>query len=183
MQAWSAHARELLGGAPSPRLRELVDALVPGARVLEVGCGGGRNTRHLSGAGLEVVALDVASEPLLLLGARCERVRATADFHLPFASSSFDGALDSYAFTFVAEKRLYAMELRRVLKPGGLLLLEFDAEPHVLDHEELEAAAREAFEGLFEFLHVRRIHHAWGCLYDESREEIPAVAALLAPLK
>jgi hypothetical protein len=53
----------------------------------------------------------------------------------------------------------------------------------VLDHEELEAAAREAFEGLFEFLHVRRIHHAWGCLYDESREEIPAVAALLAPLK
>ena len=183
MQAWSAHSKELLGGAPSPRLRELVDALAPGARVLEVGCGGGRNTRHLSGAGFEVVALDVASVPLLLMGRCCDRVRATADFHLPFASSSFDGVLDSYAFTFVVKRRLYARELRRVLKPSGLLLLEFDAEPHVLDHEELEAAAREAFEGLFEFLYVRRIHHAWGYLHDESREEIPAVAALLAPLK
>ena len=129
MQAWSAHSQELLGGAPSPRLRELVNALGPGARVLEVGCGGGRNTRYLSGAGLEVVALDVASEPLLLIGGCCDRVRATADFHLPFASSSFDGALDSYAFTFVAERRLYAREMHRVLKPSGLLLLEFDAEP------------------------------------------------------
>jgi hypothetical protein len=53
----------------------------------------------------------------------------------------------------------------------------------VLDHEELEAAARGAFEGLFEFLYVKRIYHAWGCLYDESREEIPALAALLTPLK
>jgi len=134
MQAWSAHSKELLGGAPSPRLRELVDALAPGARVLEVGCGGGRNTRHLSGAGFEVVALDVASVPLLLMGRCCDRVRATADFHLPFASSSFDGVLDSYAFTFVVKRRLYARELRRVLKPSGLLLLEFDAEPHVPDH-------------------------------------------------
>lgn len=183
MQAWNAHARELLGGVPSPRLRELVDALAPCARVLEVGCGGGRNTRYMSEMGLEVVALDVAIEPLLLIGGCCDRVRATADFHLPFASSSFDGALDSYAFTFVAERRLYARELRRVLKPSGLLLLEFDAEPHVLDHEELEAVAREAFEGLFEFLYVRRIHHAWGCLHDESKEEIPALVALLAPLK
>ena len=183
MQAWAAHARELLGGSPSPRLRELAEALGPGARVLEVGCGGGRNTRYLSGVGFEVVALDVASVPLLLLGACCDRVRATADFHLPFVSSSFDAVVDSYAFTFVVERRLYARELRRVLKPGGLLLLEFDAEPHVLGHEELEAAARESFEGLFGFLYVRRVHHAWGCLYDETKEEIPAIAALLTPLK
>lgn len=183
MQVWREHSRELLGGDPSPRLSELVDALSPGARVLEVGCGGGRNTRYLKRVGVEVVALDVASEPLLLLGGCCDRVRATADFHLPFASSSFDGAVDSYAFTFVVERGLYARELYRVLKPGGLLLLEFDAEPHVREHSELEAEARGAFEGLFEFLYVRRIYHAWGCLYDETREEIPAVAALLTPLK
>lgn len=183
MHAWKSHTSVLQSrGTPSPRLKLLIEALGSGSRVLEVGCGSGRNTISLAKHGVEVVALDVALEPLLLLGTCCERVRATADFHLPFPDSSFDGVLDSYAFTFIANRRLYARELHRILKREGLLLLEFDEEPYVKSHGELEKALRAAFKGLFEPVEIRRIYHAWGSVHEEGVEEIPAIAALLRPL-
>lgn len=148
-----------------------------------MGCGSGRNTIPLAMRGIEVVALDVAVEPLLLIGACCDRIRATADFHLPFPDSSFDGILDSYAFTFITNRKLYARELHRVLKPNGLLLLEFDEEPHVKSHEALENALHSTFGGLFRTLKVYRIHHAWGSVHDEEAKEVPAISALLRPLK
>ncbi|MEM1690846.1 MAG: class I SAM-dependent methyltransferase [Thermofilaceae archaeon] len=184
MHAWKSHANALQNrGAPSPRLGLLVDALGGWGRVLEVGCGSGRNTIPLAMQGVEVVALDVAIEPLLFLGACCERVRATGEFHLPFPDSSFDGILDSYAFTFISNRKLYARELHRVLKPKGLLLLEFDEEPHVKSHKALERALHAAFGGLFEPLEVHRIHHAWGIMHEEGVREVPAIAALLRSCK
>ncbi|MEM3943216.1 MAG: hypothetical protein QXJ59_03940, partial [Thermofilaceae archaeon] len=61
MHAWKSHADALQNrGAPSPRLGLLVGALGGWGRVLEVGCGSGRNTIPLAMQGVEVVALDVA---------------------------------------------------------------------------------------------------------------------------
>lgn len=184
MHAWRMHYAEMLKrGPPSPRLKHLVALLGWGARVLEVGCGNGRNTFYLQYRGVEVVALDVAIEPLLNLNCRCERVRATADFRLPFLDSTFDGVVDSYAFTFIKERNLYARELLRILKPNGMLLLEFDEEPHVKEHEELEEVVDRVFSDLFEIISMRRIYHAWGCVYDEEEEHVPSLAAVMKPRK
>lgn len=58
-------------GPPSEEIVRLAGRLAPGSRVLDLGCGDGRNALHLAGSGLEVEALDVS-----LAGVRKLRVRA-----------------------------------------------------------------------------------------------------------
>lgn len=167
-------------GPPSPRLERLLELKGAPADVLEIGCGTGRNTAFLSKRGFQVVALDVALEPLRHIDAGCHRMAATADFTLPFRDLAFDVVVDIYAFTFIANKRLYMREVRRVLKPGGLFMVEFDGSPHVLTHAQLRRKLRSSLiEGL-EVLELQEIYHAWGCIHDESRREVAALSALLA---
>jgi ubiquinone/menaquinone biosynthesis C-methylase UbiE len=95
-------------------------------RVLDVGCGEGRFAAALAQHGCEVVALDVAEEPL-----RRARVRhpdldlrlVGPEGPLPFAESSFDAVWAGETIEHVADTSGWLSELRRVLRSGGLLLL------------------------------------------------------------
>ncbi len=120
-----------LGLDPSdyePRRRFLLGNVAAGERVLDVGCGEGRFTEDLATAGASVVGLDVAEEPL-----RRARARARADaldlrlvepereWSLPDAS--FDVVWAGEVIEHVADTGLLLSEARRVLVPGGRLLL------------------------------------------------------------
>lgn len=137
-------------GEPTPRADDLVaawDALapgavfshpldlpgwsarvLPGARVLDLGCGYGRATRELADAGYRVVGAD--SSPAMLARARVERpdlelVRLTPG-PLPFADESFDAACLLAVLTCVPDpddREGLAAELVRVLRPGGWLFV------------------------------------------------------------
>jgi SAM-dependent methyltransferase len=101
--------------------------------VLDAGSGPGRNAIYLAGKGCLVYALDFSEAALselrraALAAGVNERVlvnSASLEEPLPFPDDSFDLALDSYVschFTEESLKQHYFGELRRVLKPSGVL--------------------------------------------------------------
>ncbi|HET9221207.1 MAG TPA: class I SAM-dependent methyltransferase, partial [Roseiflexaceae bacterium] len=118
--------------------RERLWQSVRGPRVLEVGVGTGKSMPYYP-AGMTITAIDLS--PCLLEQARLHAAqdhisvdRREADVQvLPFPDASFDTAIASCVFCSVPDPLLGLRELRRVLVPGGqLLLLE-----HVLSHRAL----------------------------------------------
>lgn len=108
--------------------------LRPGEAVLDVACGTGtlailaKETVGRSGI---VCAVDASPE--MLARARSKAARAAVEVRfenalaqaLPFADSSFDLALGTMMLHHLgrADRRVLAAELRRVVKPGGRVLL------------------------------------------------------------
>lgn len=107
--------------------------IAPPMRILDAGCGGGRNLVYLLQAGCDVLAIDrdpaavaavrdLAARLAPALPAGNFRVGAVEDLDLPAAS--VDVVLSSAVLHFAAdEARFEAMvaAMWRVLRPGGLL--------------------------------------------------------------
>jgi demethylmenaquinone methyltransferase/2-methoxy-6-polyprenyl-1,4-benzoquinol methylase len=106
--------------------------LVPGERVLDLCCGTGDVAFLLERAGGRVVGLDF-SLPML----RAAQGRAAAEavppaflaadaLALPFPNHSFDVATTSYGLRNLRDIRAGLQEMRRVVRPGGrLVILDF----------------------------------------------------------
>ncbi len=104
-----------------------------GQRVLDAGCGSGRNLVYLLREGFDVTAVDVeaaAVEDVRTLAAGLapalgpERFRACPVEELPFADGSFDVVVSSAVLHFAtSEAHFEAMvrEMWRVLARGGML--------------------------------------------------------------
>lgn len=101
---------------------------VPPGRVLELGVGTGKNIRHHP-AGREIVALDISEKMLLRARGKAERSGGRVAFELsdaqrlPHPDATFDVVVASFVFCSVPDPRLGLRETRRVLRPGGKLLL------------------------------------------------------------
>jgi SAM-dependent methyltransferase len=121
---------------PTGQVLEFFDEVIgchPGGRVLDIGCGEGRHALVFSDRGHPVVALDY--EPLAVELARGRAAVATgraavvwlvADaFEMPFGPEAFSVAVDYGVFHHikVPDQASYIEEVRRVLVPGGCLLL------------------------------------------------------------
>jgi SAM-dependent methyltransferase len=111
---------------------ELVSALgegwLPGrGHALDVGCGLGTEAAHLAAAGWQVAGIDLSQTALArAAAAHGQAAFARADVRcLPFADHCFDAAVDRGCFHYLApaDRPRYSAELRRVLRPGGKLLL------------------------------------------------------------
>ncbi|WP_174590040.1 class I SAM-dependent methyltransferase [Methanocella conradii] len=111
-------------------LKERFMPLLPhGARVLDVGCGTGQQTRLFKENGYEVVGIDI-SEGLVRVANRKmgEGICLVSDAcKLPFPDASFD-AISSAGSTVnhIPDYPRFFEEAGRVLKPGGYLFLESD---------------------------------------------------------
>lgn len=93
-------------------LFDLVRDDVRGGRVLDYGCGEGRWRSRIEGLGARWVGFD--------LNAQGATVVADAA-RLPFEDGCFDGVLCSAVFEHLPDLDGSLAEIRRVLKPGGVL--------------------------------------------------------------
>ena len=109
--------------------RHILAALVgearvpPGARLLDVGCGTGGNSVALAPFG-RVVGVDRAVGALTRSADRplAARVQAEAT-RLPFGEGSFDVVVALDVLEHLDDDVAGALEMRRVLRPGGLLVV------------------------------------------------------------
>ena len=106
-----------------------LDALPPGSRVLDVGCGIGGSARILARdygfnvLGISISGAQVARATTLTppeLAGRC-RFAVMDALDLELADGSFDGVWSVEAGPHMPDKQRYADELLRVLRPGGCL--------------------------------------------------------------
>jgi 2-polyprenyl-3-methyl-5-hydroxy-6-metoxy-1,4-benzoquinol methylase len=117
------------------RRRFLLEHVAAGERVLDVGCGEGWFASELVRAGVEVVGIDVAEEPLRR-ARRSEMERSPigqrpgldlrlvdADGRWPLQDASFDVVWAGETIEHVCDTAGWLSEVRRVLRPDGRLLL------------------------------------------------------------
>lgn len=108
----------------------LLPELCGGDRLLDVGCGPGNITLDLAArvSPGEVVGIDVVGD--VLVAAEADRADAGVDnasfrhadlYDLPFADHHFDVVHAHQVLQHLAEPMAALVELRRVLRPGGLL--------------------------------------------------------------
>jgi 2-polyprenyl-6-hydroxyphenyl methylase/3-demethylubiquinone-9 3-methyltransferase len=108
------------------RRKFLHSAVRPGQRVLDLGCGAGQFTAELARAGARAVGVDVAEAALR----RARTAHPELDFRLvaidgplPLEDASFELVWGSEVIEHVADTAAWLSEVRRVLTPGGTLLL------------------------------------------------------------
>ena len=135
------------GRAPAMRERtaELAN-LQPGESVLEVGCGTGELTQRARlrvGVDGRVCGIDPSAEMIAVARHKAERAGLDIDYRvasieaLPLADASVDVVLSSVMMHHLpnAVKQLGLCEVRRVLKPGGrLLIVDFKRPTGLLSH-------------------------------------------------
>ncbi len=167
--------------------------LADGLAVLDAGCGTGYGSEIIAAAGARrVVGLDISQEAIDY--ARSSSSQAASEFQvgglheLPFEDESFDLAVCFEVIEHVEEQSRAIAELRRVLKPSGVLAISSpnrDVYPpgnphhvHEFVPEELEQALR------VEFTNVRLYRQSpWltAAIFDDEQSEATGVEHELSP--
>lgn len=142
-----------------------------GTKILDAGCGGGRNLTYFLRQGYPVWGVD-RSEPAVAAARRLaretspgsgevdwqERFRAAELGDLPFADGTFDAVLSSAVLHFARDEEQFRSildEMWRVLAPGGLLFARLASrtgleaelrplEPQPLDPQPLDPRSPES---------------------------------------
>jgi len=146
---WGAAAEEW-ASLMEPQGRALFDAVlahgrfIPGAEVLDVGCGSGLFARLIAARECHVTGFD-AAEPLLAIA---RRSTPAVSFHrgdmetLPFADERFDIVTGINAFQYAADPRHALVEARRVAKRGAQIFVATCGPPQACEAAAFLAALK-----------------------------------------
>ena len=138
-------------------------AAQPGERLLEVGSGSGILCRMLAPQlqpGGQIVGVDISPEMTLEAQkyALAEEIDNGITFEtcaaesLPYPEANFDGAIAARLLLHAAEPEAVIHEMKRVVKPGGrVVVMDWDFDTVTVDHPDRELSRR--------LLHWRNDHH------------------------
>ena len=139
--------------APKPEASIFMKLLTPGQKILDVGCGFGRNLKAFLEYGLEVYGFDASKELLKIAKAQAPRAKLQLlDLRekLPYESNFFDAIWARNSLHHLEYKDLNQSlsELRRVLKPNGVIFIEWkEGQGEIITKEE-KAQGQERFYNL-----------------------------------
>lgn len=159
--------------------RHLSSLAPPGSRILELGCGPGRDAARLAGEGFEVVATDSGTHALARASAAIGTGRLLRVDHgrqLPFRDAGFDGVVASLTLHYFSRAVTQSAfsEVRRVLRPAGRFLFRVNAtddiEHGATDGIEVERHVRtdphEGYSDIKHFFDEDDVREVLGGLFD-----------------
>lgn len=154
-------------------------ALAEGKRVLDAACGEGYGAALVAAAARSVLALDVSNAAIAhaqsrytLRQLRFEQADVTALDHLPAAS--FDLILSFETLEHLQEQEAMLTGFRRLLAPGGLLLVStpdkrnYSDLPNFHNEHHVRELYRDEFEALLEGLFPHRRLYAQKLLFQSA---------------
>jgi len=143
---------------PQENLRTYCDIyLKRKARILDLGCGGGRNAHYLAQEGCEVHGVDISPSAVDFCQGRLKRFNLSGTFkqgemtRIPYEDSFFDGIVCVAALDHVTMKgaKKAVKEMRRVKSAEATMFITFD--PPGRD-EEIRGEAEEQEDGSLYFV-------------------------------
>lgn len=122
---YARHATQPTG----QRLDAFLAALPPGGKILELGCGNGRDAAHMLARGFDVEATDGTPELAAEAGKRLGRPVAILRFEDLDATGAYDGIWASASLLHVPAETLVDVltRIRRALRSGGIFTASFKA--------------------------------------------------------
>ena len=111
----------------APIHQRFLTQLTPGARILDAGCGSGRDAKAFSEAGFQVTAFDASAELARLASAHCGFEVAVRRFEDVDEVETFDAIWCCASLLHVPLAAMPATldRLWRALRPGGTLYVSF----------------------------------------------------------
>jgi tellurite methyltransferase len=139
--------------------------LFPGMRLLDAGCGGGRNLNYFLKSGFDVCGIDQSTEAIAQVRALAaslapnlsrENFRVEAVESISFADADFDVVISSAVLHFATDEEHWhrmVREMWRVLKPGGIFFARLASTIGIEDQvEHLEGRRYHLPDGSVRFL-------------------------------
>lgn len=119
-------------------------ALPNGARLCDAGCGAGLAAAIAAGHGLEVCGVDAAEALLAIARKRVpEADLRHGDLEaLPFGDASVDAVTGFNAFQYAADPVAALVEARRIVRPGGYVVVMTWGSPEGMEAASLVAALK-----------------------------------------
>ena len=110
----------------------LLTELAGKGRCLEIGIGTGRIALPLAQGGVDIAGVDISSAMLARLQEKAEALGVVVPAQvadataLPFEDGSFDAGIACHVFHLIRDWPAAVRELARVVRPGGMVLVEAD---------------------------------------------------------
>ncbi len=149
----------IAGGSVTEKFQEELAEVATG-NILDVACGPGAVTAALAGKASSITAFDATPAMLEKARARCEAAghnnvvyQQGAAETMPFEDETFDGVVTRLALHHFVDPKIVLAEIRRVLRPGGLLVIA----DVVVSEDEREAALQNAIEIIRDPSHIRML--------------------------
>jgi SAM-dependent methyltransferase len=122
---WEEFYQLTKNNPPWPRLVRAVSLLGHAGEALDLGCGGGRDTRYLVACGFQVTAVDQEAAALAALAdLPRERLHLVQSTFEEFSFTSYDLINAHFALPFTQKAQFSAVfaRLKAALKPGGIFV-------------------------------------------------------------